>query len=269
MPRKEFEAFTRLDASDVNTFLMDQSVMTFGSATARDVAIDTPVEGQVTYLTDIDSLSVYNGTQWVTNRPVMSFAGTAARGSAIATPVEGMTTFREDIDRLETYNGSIYTSPTDLILIRSQTIGSAVASVVVSDVFSATYDAYKVIVSGGVGSTGSNISIKLGSASNGHNSIIIYGTYTNTNVASAPTNNAGSFNLGNIDTNAMFSNFDVVNPFLSQITFVAGSYADPGISGAATGRHSSTTSFTSFTVAPGSGTMTGGTINVYGYRKAL
>jgi hypothetical protein len=30
MPRKEFDAFTRLDASDINTYLMDQSVMVFG-----------------------------------------------------------------------------------------------------------------------------------------------------------------------------------------------------------------------------------------------
>ena len=106
MPRKEFEAFTRLDASDVNTFLMDQSVMTFGSATARDAAIDTPVEGQVTYLTDIDSLTVYNGTQWVTNRPVMTFAGTAARGSAIPSPVEGMAAYLEDSNLVSLYDGT-------------------------------------------------------------------------------------------------------------------------------------------------------------------
>jgi len=108
MPRKEFEAFTRLDASDVNTFLMDQSVMSFGSAIARDAAIDTPVEGQVTYLTDIDSLTVYNGTQWVTNRPVMNFAGTAARGSAIPSPVEGMAAYLNDSNILSLYDGSAW-----------------------------------------------------------------------------------------------------------------------------------------------------------------
>jgi hypothetical protein len=64
MPRKEFEAFTRLDASDVNTFLMDQSVMTFGSATARDAAIDTPVEGMVAYLNDSNTMSIYDGSAW-------------------------------------------------------------------------------------------------------------------------------------------------------------------------------------------------------------
>jgi hypothetical protein len=50
----------------------------------------------VTYLNDIDALSIYNGEEYVTNRPIQVFAGTAARGSAIPTPVEGMVTYLED-----------------------------------------------------------------------------------------------------------------------------------------------------------------------------
>jgi hypothetical protein len=65
MPRKEFEAFTRLDASDVNTYLMDQSVMSFAGTAARGSAIPTPVEGMVTYLNDIDDLRTYSGSAWV------------------------------------------------------------------------------------------------------------------------------------------------------------------------------------------------------------
>jgi hypothetical protein len=64
MPRKEFEAFTRLDASDVNTFLMDQSVMSFAGTAARGSAIPTPVEGMVAYLEDSNSLQLYDGTKW-------------------------------------------------------------------------------------------------------------------------------------------------------------------------------------------------------------
>jgi hypothetical protein len=66
MPRKEFEAFTRLDASDVNTFLMDQSVMTFADSTARTTAIPTPVEGMLTYLEDSNTYQSYNGSSYVT-----------------------------------------------------------------------------------------------------------------------------------------------------------------------------------------------------------
>lgn len=64
MPRKEFEAFTRLDASDVNTYLMDQSVMSFAGTAARGSAIATPVEGMAAYLEDSNILSLYNGSVW-------------------------------------------------------------------------------------------------------------------------------------------------------------------------------------------------------------
>jgi len=67
MPRTEFEAFTRLDASDVNTFLMDQSVMSFAGTAARGSAIATPVEGMVTYLEDSDLLSIYETGAWRTS----------------------------------------------------------------------------------------------------------------------------------------------------------------------------------------------------------
>jgi hypothetical protein len=66
MPRKEFDAFTRLDASDVNTFLMDQSVMTFADSTARTTAIPTPVQGMLTYLEDSNTYESYNGSAYVT-----------------------------------------------------------------------------------------------------------------------------------------------------------------------------------------------------------
>jgi hypothetical protein len=67
MPRKEFEAFTRLDASDVNTFLMDQSVMSFAGTAARGSAIATPVEGMAAYLQDSNILSIYDGAAWKTS----------------------------------------------------------------------------------------------------------------------------------------------------------------------------------------------------------
>jgi hypothetical protein len=76
MPRKEFDAFTRLDASDVNSFLMDQSVMTFGGTAARGSAIPTPVEGMVTYLEDSNSLQLYDGSGWTA-------AGGASSGNFI------------------------------------------------------------------------------------------------------------------------------------------------------------------------------------------
>jgi hypothetical protein len=65
MSRKVFNAGEILTASDVNNFLMDQSVMSFASAAARTTAIPSPVEGMLTWLEDVNRYDSYNGTAWV------------------------------------------------------------------------------------------------------------------------------------------------------------------------------------------------------------
>jgi hypothetical protein len=64
MPRKVFTAGEVLAAADVNTFLMDQSVMTFADSGARGSAIGTATEGMLTYLADSDSFEFWNGTAY-------------------------------------------------------------------------------------------------------------------------------------------------------------------------------------------------------------
>ena len=67
MSRKVFTAGEVLAAADVNSFLMDQTVMSFASSAARGSAIATPVEGMVSYLEDSDLLSIYDGSAWKTS----------------------------------------------------------------------------------------------------------------------------------------------------------------------------------------------------------
>jgi hypothetical protein len=88
--------------------LASSGIQVFADSTARGSAIASPTSGMVTYLNDIDSLSVYNGTAFTTDRTIQVFAGTAARGSAIGTAVEGMYTHINDTDSLEYYNGSAW-----------------------------------------------------------------------------------------------------------------------------------------------------------------
>jgi hypothetical protein len=64
MPKKTFTAGEVLAAADVNTFLMDQSVMTFADSGARGSAIGTATEGMLTYLNDSDSYQSWNGSAW-------------------------------------------------------------------------------------------------------------------------------------------------------------------------------------------------------------
>jgi len=62
---KTFSAGQVLSASDVNTYLMQQTVMVFASATARDSAVPSPSEGMIAYIKDVDQIQTYNGSAWV------------------------------------------------------------------------------------------------------------------------------------------------------------------------------------------------------------
>jgi hypothetical protein len=172
-------------------------------------------------------------------------------------------TLGDDIDAtLYTALGGAYPG---LRLVKKQTIGTSVSSVNVTGAFSATFQAYKIIIAGGVGSTNQAISLKMGSAANGHDSALIYTGYTNGAVLSDIYSNQATWPLAGYSTaSGLAMNVDLINPFLSSITRFASGFSDQSNAGVYNGRQSSTTSFTDFTVAV-AGTMTGGTIYVYGY----
>jgi hypothetical protein len=62
---KTFAVGEVLTSSDVNPYLMQQTVMVFASAAARSTALSTNVaEGMVSYLSDSNTLWFYNGAAW-------------------------------------------------------------------------------------------------------------------------------------------------------------------------------------------------------------
>ena len=61
---KAWAAGDVLAAAEVNTYLMEQAVMTFADSAARTSAIGTPTEGMVSFLKDTDSLEYYDGSSW-------------------------------------------------------------------------------------------------------------------------------------------------------------------------------------------------------------
>jgi hypothetical protein len=69
---RTFTAGEVLTASNVQNYLMDQSVMVFGGSAARSSAIGTAnfEEGMVSYLEDTNLVEVYNGTNWASIAPV-------------------------------------------------------------------------------------------------------------------------------------------------------------------------------------------------------
>ncbi len=66
MAYKTFANGFVLNASELNTYLMNQSVIVFDDAAARTSGIAAPSEGMVTYLKDTNALEYYTGSAWAT-----------------------------------------------------------------------------------------------------------------------------------------------------------------------------------------------------------
>ena len=155
-----------------------------------------------------------------------------------------------------------------LVYITSTTIGSAVSSVTVSNVFSSTYDNYKIVVNGGVGSTAQAIRLQLGSSATGYNYATLIWNY-GTGALTTLNSNAGTLfdYVGESNTNYNNIDLDVFSPNLAKYTTIQGFYIGAASGGVAQGVHAVATAYTAFTISV-TGTMTGGTVFVYGYRKA-
>jgi hypothetical protein len=153
-----------------------------------------------------------------------------------------------------------------LRLVKKQTIGTAVGSVTVSAAFSATYENYKIIIASGVGTTTNFLTLQLGSSTAGYYSGLtgtIYGTNTGFNAA---TNNGSAFGqAGWLSADILSLNVDLINPFLTKKTLISGGFAGTSVGGSMAGIHDNASSHTAFTITPLAGTLTGGTIYVYGY----
>lgn len=150
-------------------------------------------------------------------------------------------------------------------LIKTQTIGTAVSSVSVTGVFSADYDNYRITLSGGAGSTSQSISLKLGASATGYYQSLSYITYATGAQTNTGVNNGASFTyIGESSANMQTINVDLFNPYDAAYTRMMGWYAGT-VAGTIVGYHGVATSYTDFTIAV-AGTMTGGTIRVYGYR---
>jgi hypothetical protein len=221
--KKTFTAGEVLTASDVNTYLMEQSVMVFG--------------------------------------------GTAARSSAIPTPSEGMVSYRSDIDNLQLYNGSEWTAASGMQLIKKQTIGSGVSSVNVTSAFSATYTNYLVIISGGASSVTNTLYLRLGNPGNAHYGALITAGFGASSVSSVGCNNLATWNNNGIGlTSGLQMQTVIRSPFLTTNSSCQSIIFDANANtGTFTGMLNDNTSYTDFTISTSTGTLTGGTIYVYGY----
>ena len=234
---KTFTAGSVLTASDVQNYLQDQAVMVFGGTAARSSAIGTAnfEEGMLTYLTDVDKLQVYTGSSFEDVYPP-------------AATSQGLT-------------------------LINTTSFSAVASQSVNDVFSTTYDTYKIILKiTNTSGEGVYFRYRVSGADNSTSNYFYQdlGAFSTT-VGASRSSSQTNLLLGSAFTPTSSFEITLVNPFQSSVKsgFVVGVYQ--ANSSSITIQHkglgfNDTTSFTGFTFYTGAGTNTG-TISVYGMNK--
>ena len=157
-----------------------------------------------------------------------------------------------------------------LWLIKEQTVGTAITTVVdVTGAFSADYDDYLIRYSGTCTGTGYVLGLRLGlTAQSNYYGSLVYGAYASTTVGSVNDNNTqlwthcagGTGGRVNLDC-------AIMSPFLSADSTMSAQYHDGANTGRKGGWLNNDNSYTSFQLVIASGSITGGTIRVYGVRN--
>ena len=156
-----------------------------------------------------------------------------------------------------------------LWLVKTQTIGTAVSTVTVSNAFSSDYENYKIIVKGSTTSAASNIFMTLGSTNTGYYYASIGGNYGSQTATYTNGNNTTGWLIATSDTTGFSSNIELSGPNVADQTTYAAWGLDMRTTGSPQpiqGFVNNTTVYTAFTLSSGANTMTGGTISVYGYK---
>ena len=157
-----------------------------------------------------------------------------------------------------------------LWLVKTQTIGTAVSSVTVTGAFSTDYDAYQIVVTGGTFNT--TLVWGVFQFSSAHTTGY-YGAAQFIDTAGAATAQ-GTSNLGRLlvtrssTTTAGVSSWvvNVANPMTAVRKSIWGQCSG-GNMVTHGGYYDSTSTFSQFVLSPSAGTLTGGTIRVYGMRN--
>jgi len=158
-----------------------------------------------------------------------------------------------------------------MTLVSATTIGTTVGTVVIAGAFSSTYDNYKIVLSGGTSSAVVTIGMQLGATTTGYYGSFVRYDYSGSS-SIATDNNAAQFTrFGFGNTNGLIGVCDLFAPNLAKNTFLAGGVAYSATTNGAGAYHAyldDTTQYTAFTLTPSGGTLTGGTIRVYGYSNS-
>ena len=222
----------------------------------------------------------------LTNSGIPVFSGTATRdaafgGSGEKVLAEGQFAYLEDTNAVQYYDGASFQSvgaASGLVCVKAQTSFATANSVNVNNVFSATYQNYRVhfMVTAKSDTSDFTLRLRVGGvdASGATDYRYAFMTRSSDGTSADDNSNGNSFMRIGFAPNPSLvpfavQTFDIMNPFATQITTFAG--AGPrGLSTTAFahetfgGIYTPTTSFDGFTLICATGTMTGN-FTVYGY----
>jgi hypothetical protein len=161
------------------------------------------------------------------------------------------------------------TATSGLTLIKTQTIGTGVSSVTVTDAFSATYDSYKIQITGGSSTADDVLSFQLSGSSTAYYAGGAGVAYSTGTVTGRATNNGSTVLRAGMtySGNGHMFDADLVNPYLSKYTMMTFAYPYVDEASATVATHRVASSYTAFVIST-SASMTGGTIRVYGYQNS-
>jgi len=154
------------------------------------------------------------------------------------------------------------------------TIGAGVSSVAVAGAFSSSFDSYKIIINSGVASATEGLALILTGSITGYYAGEVRVRYDTGAVSGIGFNNTAAWEVCRVNTDTISCSFELINPFVAKPTIITGSGNDTRVSAGTSGRqytgvHTVASSFSGFTITPGSPvTLTGGTIRIYGYRNS-
>jgi hypothetical protein len=154
-----------------------------------------------------------------------------------------------------------------LWLVKSQTVGSGVSSVAITNCFNSDFRNYRVTFEGAIQS-GSNLALQLQFANtNNHFANMRYDPWSGT-AGTLPTFAQNFAYFGLSSTLGSFSlSFDVFGPNLAEFTKYSGMFTGNDYFGQGGGVYGLNTSLTGFTIIFPGFTNTGGIVKVYGYRN--
>jgi hypothetical protein len=169
-----------------------------------------------------------------------------------------------------------YLANSGLVYVGQVTATSPATTITVNNVFSATYNAYRVVVSGGTSTGLVTASMQLldsGGTPNTGNyyEAFMYSTFaTNNSYGAANTNNGSNFLRAAAAISAsdcLSGTFDLINPFAAKLTTYHGAMnAAGGNGGISIGYHNVASSFTGFRLTVPANAVSGTVVTVYGYR---